>query len=139
MTHPETSIEVALKTIQATGPRLLGQYGFRLEPLNYYSPLNNPQLLEDNEDLWSSPFVPLDIDWRIDHQVEVAREVSEYVLELSDIPDHSAPGSDFYWQNDFWNNADALVQYGLLRSRKPSKLVEIGCGSFVLTGGPGLA
>lgn len=93
MTHPETSIEVALKTIQATGPRLLGQYGFRLEPLNYYSPLNNPQLLEDNEDLWSSPFVPLDIDWRIDHQVEVAREVSEYVLELSDIPDHPAPQS----------------------------------------------
>lgn len=128
MTDTGTSIEAAIRTLQAIEPRILEKHGFRLEPVNYYSSLNNIGFLEKNEDLWSKPFVPLDIDWRVDHQVEVAREVSNYVLELADVPDHPRPGSDFYWQNDFWNSADAIVQYGLLRSRKPARLIEIGCG-----------
>jgi hypothetical protein len=128
MADPDTSIIAALKTLQAADPRLLEKCGYRLEPLNYYSPLNQLQFLEDNQDLWSAPFVPLDIDWRVDHQLEVAREVSTYIHELAGIPDHAGHGSEFYWQNNFWNSADALVQYGLLRSRKPSKLIEVGCG-----------
>ena len=128
MTDPETSIVVALSTLQAVDQRLLEKHGLRLEPLNFYSPLNDPRFLENNQDLWTTPFVPLDIDWRVDHQLEVAREVSKYVLELADIPDHAGPESDFYWQNNFWNSADAMVQYGLFRSRKPSRLIEVGCG-----------
>lgn len=123
----EISIRAAIKTLQKADPRLVERCGFRLEPLNYYSPLNSLQFLEDNRDLWS-PSVPLDIDWRVEHQLEVAREVSRYIPELADIPDHAGCGSEFYWQNDFWNSADALVQYGLLRSRKPAKLIEVGCG-----------
>jgi len=118
----------ALKTLQEADPRLLESCGFRLEPLTYYSPLNRLAFLEETEDLWSPPAVPRDIDWCVDHQLEVAREVSKYTSELDDIPDNAGCGSDFYWQNNFWNSADALVQYGLLRSRKPSKLIEVGCG-----------
>jgi predicted O-methyltransferase YrrM len=128
MADTETSILAALKTLQAADPRLLERCGFRLEPLSYYSPLNQLQFLEDNQDLWSAPSVPLDIDWRVDHQLEVAKEVSRYIHELADIPDHAGSGSEFYWQNNFWNSADALVQYGLLRSRKPSAVIEVGCG-----------
>ena len=128
MTDPGILVAAVLKTLQEADPRLLEKYGFRLEPLTYYSPLNRLEFLEANEDLWSTPFVPLDIDWRVDHQLEVAREVSKYVGELADVPDHAGCGSDFYWQNNFWNSADALVQYGLLRSRKPARLIEVGCG-----------
>lgn len=117
-----------LKLSREAGPRTLEGFGFRLEPLDYYSPLNRLQFLEENEDLWNSRSVPLDIDWRVDHQLDVAREVSQYIVELTDIPDHADSGSDFYWQNNFWNSADAIVQYGLLRSRKPAKLIEVGCG-----------
>ena len=118
----------ALATLQAADPRLLERYGFRLEPSNFSSPLNKLQFLEDNQDLWSGPFLPLDIDSRVDRQLEVAKEVSRYVHELADVPDQAGCGSEYYWQNDFWNNADALVQYGLLRSRRPSALIEVGCG-----------
>jgi predicted O-methyltransferase YrrM len=36
--------------------------------------------------------------------------------------------NSFYWRNDFWGNADALVQYGLCRSRRPRRVIEVGCG-----------
>jgi hypothetical protein len=128
MATSETSITAALQTLKAADPRLLEHHGYRLETLNYYSPLNNLQFLADNEDLWHAPFVPLDIDWREEHQFGVIREVTRYVHELADIPEHTEPGADFYWHNDYWNGADAVVQYGLLRSRKPRRLIEIGCG-----------
>ncbi len=123
------SVTQALEILKKTEARDLELLGFRLEPCDFYSPVNNLHFLEQNEDLWASPFTPLDIDWRIERQMAVAREISEYVLELSDVPasaDYSS--GTYYWNNPFWNNADALVQYGLLRSRKPQRLIEIGCG-----------
>jgi predicted O-methyltransferase YrrM len=73
--------------------------------------------------------LPREIDWNLDGQLEVVRKVGKFVDELSDIP--SEPGwrqKDFYWNNEFWNNADALVQYGLVREYAPKRIVEIGCG-----------
>jgi hypothetical protein len=121
------SLRAAIETLQRADPKEIERHGFRLEPCNFYSPLNSLQFLDENQDLWARSFVPLDIDWRVEHQLEVAREIASYIPELAGIP-ASPRGSEFYWDNNFWNNADALVQYGLLRSRKPRVLIEIGCG-----------
>jgi predicted O-methyltransferase YrrM len=103
--------------------------GYHFQRNDYYSPLNDLEFLDKNKDLWNRSADPLDIDWNPAGQLEVAKEVSGYVGELRDIPDKSPEGETaFCWQNNFWNNADALVQYGLVRSRKPKRYVEIGCG-----------
>jgi predicted O-methyltransferase YrrM len=48
---------------------------------------------------------------------------------LADVPcDPTGDPGVYCWKNDFWNNADALVQYGLVRSRQPRRVIEIGCG-----------
>ena len=132
------SLRAAIETLQRADPREVEDLGFRLEPCNYYSPVNSLRFLDANQDLWATPFVPLDIDWRVERQLEVAREVSRHIPELTGIP--AAPrGSEFYWDNNFWNNADAMVQYGLLRSRKPRRLIEVGCGFSSLLAAKALA
>jgi len=128
MDKSSCSIPQAIETLRVADPQLVEGHGYRLEPCNYYSPLNSLRFLDENQDLWAPPFIPLEIDWRIGHQLSVAREISKYVAELADIPDNAADGDSFYWNNNFWNGADALVQYGLLRSRQPTRLVEVGCG-----------
>jgi hypothetical protein len=125
----KSNILNAIEILKRADARYLEDLGYRLEPCDFYSPINSLRFLEQNEDLWSIPSVPLDIDWRIDHQMAVANEVSQYVLELADIPETAEYSSGTYcWGNPFWNHADALVQYGLLRSRRPQRLIEIGCG-----------
>ncbi len=103
--------------------------GFHLQRNDFYSPLNDCMFLDANRDLWTEPFEPHDINWDLAAQFEVATEVSHHVHELADIPD-DPPGKPgvYYWNNHFWNNADALVQYGLVRSRQPRRLIEIGAG-----------
>ena len=107
----------------------LQRYGFHLQRNDFYSPLNDCMFLDANRDLWAEPFEPHDIDWNLAGQLEVAMEVSPFVCELADIPD-DPPGKPgvYYWNNHFWNNADALVQYGLVRSRQPRRVIEVGSG-----------
>jgi len=111
------------------GFRKLQQLGFHLQRNDFYSPLNDCDFLQQNYDLWHDQPDPPEIDWRVDDQLAAAREIAPFLEELRDIP--QSPPADCHaygWENGFWNNADALVQYGLVRSRKPELYVEIGCG-----------
>jgi predicted O-methyltransferase YrrM len=112
------------------GFRKLQRLGFHVQKNDYYSPLNDCDFLETNKDLWKDTvLLPSSIDWRMESQLEVLRDLSVYLTELSDVPnDPPSDCSEFGWNNDFWNNADALVQYGLIRARKPRRYVEVGCG-----------
>jgi hypothetical protein len=105
-----------------------------LPPHQFDSPLNDFGFLLQNSDLWTAPIEPADIRWDTEHQLGVAREISGYLDELSDVPQETSDPAVYCWNNPFWNNADALVQYGLVRSRRPRRVVEVGCGwsSFLL-------
>jgi ubiquinone/menaquinone biosynthesis C-methylase UbiE/tetratricopeptide (TPR) repeat protein len=112
-----------------TGFRRLQRIGFHVQLKDYYSPLNDCDFLEANPDLWNRMETPTEIDWRLEEQLELAREIARSVPELRDVPinppiDYSTYG----WKNNFWENADAIVQYGLVRLRRPVRYVEIGCG-----------
>lgn len=126
-----TQLQSAIEVLRRAPARQVQQLGYHFQKNNYYSPLNDLAFLEANEDLWTEAVMPADIDWHLDHQVEVAAEVGSFVPELTDVPEtaqDAGPDDDFYWRNGMWNNADALVQYGLVRSRQPRRYVEIGCG-----------
>lgn len=117
-----------LAALAAAGPRAIQQAGYHLQPNDFYTPLNDLAFLEANRDLWAGA-QPVDgIAWEPARQLEVVAEVGQFVEELRDVPDRSATPGAFCWDNGFWNNSDALVQYGLVRSRQPRRYVEIGCG-----------
>lgn len=120
-------VHAALEVLRHVPFRELQKLGWHFQRNDFYSPLNDCTYLEQNTDLWT-PREPRDIDMRYPHQEQVVREVGKYVGELRDIPQTSSSPTIFCWQNPFWNAADAMVQYGLMRARKPKRVVEIGCG-----------
>lgn len=124
-----SEIKRAFNVLGRVSTRELQRLGYHFQANDYYSPINDCDFLEENRDIWSSCGTPLEIDWNLAGQLEVVRSVGRYVEELSDIPQKSTwRGKGFYWNNNFWETADALVQYGLVRSERPKKVVEIGCG-----------
>jgi predicted O-methyltransferase YrrM len=120
--------QTALETLKGLGFRAVQDSGYHLQPNDFYTPLNDCAFLEANRDLWKSIPPSTDIDWQPAQQMAVAAEVGRFVEELRDIPSHSGVIGEYCWNNGFWNNSDALVQYGLIRSRQPRRYVEIGCG-----------
>lgn len=122
-------IKIAARFLESQNIRDVQRAGYHLQRNDYYSPLNDLDFLDRNRYLWAADRTPLDIDWNHDGQLAVANEIGQYVEELRNVP-ATLPATEFgfCWQNNFWNNADALVQYGLVRSRKPKNYVEIGCG-----------
>lgn len=105
-----------------------------LPAIPFDSPLNDFGFLLQNADLWATPVEPADIRWDIEHQMGVVREISNFLDELRDVPQGPRDPPVYCWNNPFFNNADALVHYGLVRSRRPRRVVEVGCGwsSFLL-------
>lgn len=124
----QAALQGILAELGKLGPRALQALGWHLQRNDFYSPLNDLEFLDRNRDLWAEACDPLEIDWNLAHQMEVAAEAAAYVDELRSVPQRSENPAEYCWENPFWNNGDAMVQYGLLRSRKPRRVVEIGCG-----------
>jgi predicted O-methyltransferase YrrM len=125
---PSAVTRAQLDALVAAGPRAVQDAGYHLQPNDFYTPLNDLAFLEANRDLWTGVPALDAIAWEPDRQLAVAAEVGQFVEELRDVPERSAVVGEFCWDNGFWNNSDALVQYGLVRSRQPRRYVEIGCG-----------
>jgi hypothetical protein len=119
----------AIETLKQTPPVEIQRAGYHFQANDYYSPLNDLDFLKNNLDLWKDRPPCSVINWNVDGQLATAQRIGDYVEELRDIPEDHTPGKPEYcWNNPMWNNADALVQYGLLRDFKPKRVVEVGCG-----------
>jgi SAM-dependent methyltransferase/predicted O-methyltransferase YrrM len=122
-------VDRAIATLRETPVAEIQRRGFHFQQRDYYSALNDIAFLEENRDLWHERPLPRGVDWDLEAQLELVRRVAPYVHELADVPQDMPPGPPrYHWRNDFWSGADALIQYGLLRDAKPSRVVEIGCG-----------
>lgn len=127
-------LDRALATLAAADPMEVLRRGWHVQKRHYYSTLNDPFWLRDNQDLWRPPLVPADIDWDIPGQLRTAAELGAFAPELADIPKAEPPECKeqgralYHWHNPFFNSADGIVWYGLVRSRKPARVVEVGCG-----------
>lgn len=119
----------AIETLRQTPVAEIQRRGFHFQVRDFYSALNDLAFLEENHDLWHERPLPRGINWDLEAQLEVVRRIAPYAHELKDVPQDMPPGPPrYHWRNDFWSGLDALVQYGLLREAKPSRVVEIGCG-----------
>ncbi len=125
--HP--NLQIALSTLKSASFIQIQRLGYHLQPNGFYTPLNDCNFLSQNQDLWRSRPPNRGIDWNIDGQLKTSKTVGKYIDELQDVPTRHIPGKlEYCWDNYFWNNADALVQYALIRHYKPRRFVEIGCG-----------
>ena len=129
-TDSDAAIDEAIETLRSVAPRELERRGWHFQRADYYSPLNDLGFLEANPDLWTADDPCEAIDWNRAGQIATARLVAGYVEELRDVPEEAVAGEPtrFHWNNNFWNGADALAQYGLARAWKPQRWLEIGCG-----------
>ena len=121
-------VREAIELLRSVPPRELQRLGFHFQAADFYSPLHLLDFLDANRDLWTGLDPCHGIDWNHARQLENVRRVAKHVEELRDVPDTAPDGTVFQWKNDFWNAADALVQYGIARSWKPRRWIEIGCG-----------
>ena len=126
---PDPTVEQAIEVLRRTSPIEVQRHGYHFQVRDFYSGLNDVLFLEENLDLWHSRPLPAGVEWDLEAQLEVLERIAPYCRELHDVPEDMPPGPPrYHWINDFWNGADAIVQYGLLRQAKPHRVVEIGCG-----------
>lgn len=71
------------------------------------------------------------IKWNISRQLEVIGSFI-YANELTDIPSGQTNELGFYFGNGSFESGDAEYWYQLIRTVKPRRIVEIGCGNSTL-------
>ena len=77
MDTPQTptteELKLALEVLLRVDYKTIQGLGYHLQHNDYYSSLNDCAFLDANRDLWRTVDDPACIDWRLDHQLEVAR------------------------------------------------------------------
>ena len=94
---------------------------------NYYEPLFDPRGLR--RPLHEERELP-GIDWNEAEQIALLRAFTQ-ADELADVPEQAEEGV-FHWSNATFCSGDAEYLYQLVRTRRPSLVVEVGCGYSTL-------
>jgi hypothetical protein len=73
------------------------------------------------------------INWNMRWQLEVLRNFT-FADEIQDLPTEKANANElqFYLNNGFFESGDAEYWYQLIRSKKPKRIFEVGCGYSTL-------
>jgi hypothetical protein len=101
--------------------------GFHLTQDAYYSPLPNVAEMAARYPAYQNVPIPA-AEALCDRPnfLDVWNEAAAVAGELAAVPRKAPHG--YCWDNDFFPNLDAIVYYGLIRSRRPAVVVEIGAG-----------
>ncbi len=67
------------------------------------------------------------IDWNIEGQLQLLSSFS-YNSELATLSRSKTVDDEFYLDNPAFGSGDAEYWYNLIRSKKPKRIIEIGCG-----------
>jgi predicted O-methyltransferase YrrM len=125
-------VDEALEYLRRVPFQELQQRGWHLQPNHYYWPLNDVRFLREHEHLWHNRPLPPGIDWDLDGQVAFARELASVYHELDDVEREGSRnalgGGRLTFDNGSFSGADACAYYGVVRTRQPRRVVEIGGG-----------
>ncbi|HEY70206.1 MAG TPA: class I SAM-dependent methyltransferase [Anaerolineae bacterium] len=95
---------------------------------HFYTPIPEEDDLTDAFWQSSSDMVGIDID-ETRSVVFIEQQIAPYNAEFSQYPIHaSGMESGFYLLNGRFMAVDGNVYYGLIRSLKPRRILEVGCG-----------
>jgi predicted O-methyltransferase YrrM len=124
-------VDEALAYLRTIPFQELQARGWHLQPNHYYWPLNDVEFLREHPELWHDRGLPAGIDWDLDGQVAFARELAASYGELAEIAERPAAvdmSSPTTFINGSFPDADACAYYGVIRSRQPRRVVEVGAG-----------
>jgi predicted O-methyltransferase YrrM len=71
------------------------------------------------------------IDWNMPGQLALLREFT-FASELSDLATATDGKRSFRFENGMFESGDAEYWYQLIRSKKPKRIYEVGCGNSTL-------
>jgi predicted O-methyltransferase YrrM len=85
------------------------------------------QVRRETERLGQSPKECAGIDLNAAKQLAVLGELAHYYGEIP-FPERPSPPARYYYQNDFFRHADAIVLFTMMRRLQPKRIVEVGSG-----------
>ncbi|HZO58588.1 MAG TPA: class I SAM-dependent methyltransferase [Solirubrobacterales bacterium] len=101
-------------------------------PTHYYSPIQDPSLLEEPSErarIWPADPHPMPgIDWREDAQVELCSEVFASQQPMEFPTGAPAGGPEYARRSPRYPAVDAWVLQAFLRHLRPARVVEVGAG-----------
>ena len=71
------------------------------------------------------------VDMNVREQLDLLRHF-DYNQELLELPFYEQNSREFYYMNHWFGPGDAEFLYNMIRYRKPSTIIEIGCGYSTL-------
>jgi SAM-dependent methyltransferase/predicted O-methyltransferase YrrM len=125
----EATTETTSGMAEDVGERVVNRFPIG----HYYSPMYDVEELASRRGrLWpQTPSETPGIDWRDRSQLELCRALgAEPKLELA--ADPTDDPTVYYASNDQYPPLDAWVLAGLLESRRPSRMIEVGSGFSTL-------
>lgn len=117
----ESVLRATLRTFQ-----LLQKLGVSIVPNHYYWPI--PDINSLNEQPWGKRGAPAGVEMRMEEQLGFLYErVQPYMEECSFSSQDDGSGR-YHYNNGFFECVDAEVAYGVVRSSKPARVIEVGGG-----------
>lgn len=110
----------------------LERVGIHARKVHFYSPIPDTRSLP--ADLWRTRSSLPGVDLRLDAQIVLAEQMARaYSQEFAAFPlNPTDERQRFYLLNNMYGSVDAEVLYGIIRSTKPRRVVEIGSGFSTL-------
>lgn len=106
--------------------------GVSVVPSHFYFPVPDLKLFRGKD--WSARRPCAGLDFRLDDQVRrLQTEILPFASEWIVFPERAnCDPHKFHFNNGFFEHVDAEVAYSFVRSRKPHRIVEVGCGYSTL-------
>lgn len=105
--------------------------GVHILPVDFYQPVPNTREL--SEKLWEKPSSLVGLNTKLEHQVELLRDIAQtYLSEYYAIPASPPERPGEYTRATGFAGIDGAVLYSMIRKYKPRRIIEVGSGSSSL-------
>ncbi|MCW5757353.1 MAG: class I SAM-dependent methyltransferase [Phycisphaeraceae bacterium] len=115
---------------QRTPRAWLERMGIHVVPVHFYQPL--PDFAHLPESLWDDKDEPVGIELPTETMAELVHTIGQrFGNELAAFPseaDPDGPYQGYATHNGLFESVDAEMLYGLVRLRRPQRIIEIGSG-----------
>jgi methyltransferase family protein len=113
----------------AVGRSLLSRLGLQVVVKSFYSPI--PDLKTLPADTWERRSELLGVNFDLERQLELLRELEPYLREFDPPRSEIAPHT-YYRENPSYGPGDADLLYAMIRHFRPDRIVELGSGFTTL-------
>lgn len=106
----------------------------RFEPGEYYSSMyDTRELAGRRQQIWTvPPREMVGVDWRDAHQLAFCRDVFAQQTRLTFAENPVDDPTEYFASNNLYPPLDAWILEGIMKSFKPRRMIEIGCGFSTL-------